>query len=157
MSKEASFVVQPISFSQIELVWRNELWPDRKSPIRSLSSMLFMGDNDLNIYTSSEPKFYGIFKDDKLVGVNSGFATSTTHWRSRGLWVAPHCRNKGFSKLLLAQVINDAIMEKKELIWSFPRQSSFFVYQAAGFSQCSEWTNDGEFGPNCYASLKLQR
>lgn len=139
-----------ITWEIIKPIWSDHLWPGRKSPIEQTSSIKFMGGYDLSI-KSNTPMFFGAFVKDECIGVNSGFATSKTHYRSRGLYVFPKHRGKGVGQLLLTRTIEEAKNENKNLIWSMPRKSSLGVYESVGYVAVSDFFNqDVEFGPNCY-------
>jgi hypothetical protein len=61
----------------------------------------------------------------------------------------------------MASASEQASKENCKVIWTFPRQSSMPVYEKIGFKMLGSWIGkntpgSGEFGPNCYAFLKLQ-
>ena len=142
-----------ISEKVILETWRTHLWKDRVSPVRPMSSMLFLGGYELTIYEKAVPKYAGVYTDQgEIIGVNSIFLTQTDEVRSRGLWVKESHRRLGVGKQLLEWAICESIKCGAQRVWSFPRQDALFAYESVGFSKCSEWQIvDTEFGPNCYA------
>ena len=90
-----------LTFEEICKVWQEKLWPNRQSPIETHSAMTWPLTNsipiDMDIF-KYEPFFYGILENDELVAVNSGHKTEKNIYRSRGLWVDPNFRKKGYGK-----------------------------------------------------------
>jgi len=144
-----------IDFELIKSIWNKYLWPNRKSEIKSHSSMTLDDSYNMNIYNSLA-SYWGISYDGQIVGCNSGFKTDKYHYRSRGLWVSKEFRNKGLSKQLFNALFNQAIYEQCKYVWSIPRMKSLYAYLAVGFKQVSEpFDKDMEFGPNCYVIKEL--
>ena len=160
MLKDTLFVVQQITFEQIFPIWKNKLWPSRLSSIETHSAMTWPSLHpnqpyDMNVFTYPV-YFFGSYHSDKLIGVNSGHLTSTTEFRSRGLWVDTEFRGMGLAKQLLENTIQQAMQSNASLIWSLPRTSSLHAYTSAGFTTVGEVINEGvEFGPNIYCCLQL--
>ena len=144
-------------FNLIKSVWEIELWPERKSEIKSMSSMAYLGGYNMNIYEEYNPTFFLIQLDNKIIGVNSGFKTAPYLYRSRGIWIDSNYRGKSISKKLFESLKTQAIKENCTHIWSIPRQSAWPAYKAFGFEQTSDWFNEGmEFGPNCYVLKEIK-
>lgn len=137
--------------------WRHHLWLSTTKPVAPLSSMVLGGGYDMAIYQTAKPFFFGVRSaKSELVGVVSGFATSSEHFRSRGLCVLPEFRGRGLGVLLLKAVLTKAEDLGFRLVWSFPRDSAFATYQRAGFRQVSVWFPNSEgLGRNCYAQVEL--
>lgn len=141
--------IKEIDFDTISIIWKNYLWPSRDD-INPVSSMTYHQTYDMSIY-NNKPFFVGLFLDDVIIGVNSGFKTSNDYYRSRGLYIHPGYRNYGYSKLLLNSIIKKAREEKYKYIWSFPRKESLKPYENVGFIKTSDWIKENVFsGPNCY-------
>jgi len=150
------FVIHTIDFDIISAVWKQQLWTNRKSEICPMSSMQFLGGTDMSIYEKYVPSFWAVFDNDNIIGVNSGFATADTRYRSRGIWVDPDYRNKGIAQLLFGQIDKQAKQENKSVCWSIPRKTALPAYEKAGYVKCSDWFNEGmEFGPNCYVKKSI--
>lgn len=148
--------LKKISFEGILPVWKEFLWVGRKSSIHPMSSMTFERTFDKSIYENFEPTFFGLFVDDKLIGVNSFHRTHVTQGRSRGIYLFKEHRGNGYSKFLLNAAIYQAKEEGCNLIWSLPRISSLSAYLSVGYEVCSEEINEGvEFGPNIYVKQHL--
>jgi len=149
-----------ISFEQITEVWHKELWPSRVSPIETHSAMTWPFDGnpiefDMDIF-NYEPTFFGVFDNQKLVGVNSGHRTKDNVYRSRGIWVNPEYRKKGISKILFLMTESQAIREECNLIWSIPRKSALGAYTRFGFETVGDFFDEGmEFGPNIYVKKDI--
>ena len=148
-----------LTFEEICKVWQEKLWPNRQSPIETHSAMTWPLTNsipiDMDIF-KYEPFFYGILENDELVAVNSGHKTERNVYRSRGLWVDPKFRKKGYGKLLLKILCEEAYNRRCDLIWSIPRKSALPVYTKAGFKTVGDFFDEGmEFGPNIYVYKDL--
>jgi GNAT superfamily N-acetyltransferase len=148
-------MVQEINFNEILPIWKNNLWPDRKSPIEPVTSMKYLGGYDLAL-KEFKPIFLAIKDNDKIVGVNSGVKTSQSLFRSRGLWVDPEYRGKNFGVMLLEETIKIAKEQKLLYVWSVPRVTALNTYLKAGFKKTSDFFDEKmEFGPNCYVLKNL--
>ena len=117
--------------------------------------MKFKGGIDLK-YFERCAWFWKVEIDGDIAGVNSGFVTEPSSFRSRGLYVRPEYRGQGVAKTLLQMAITQASALACDHVWSMPRQSAIHAYESVGFSKCSDFFDKNvEFGPNCYAELKL--
>ena len=148
------FSIRQISFEQILPIWKNELWPDRVSPIESCSSMVYL-DNSYTDNFSLPAWFLGCFVDSTIVGVNSGHMCVDGSARSRGLWVNSAYRNNSIGKTLLVETTKIAVIHGATSIWSFPRKSSFSTYAKAEFTQTSQWQESETSEANAYCVLSL--
>lgn len=146
--------IKKITFEDVLPIWQTQLWPGRKD-IKPMSSMVFLGGYNMSIY-NYVPTYWGIFKNGKLIGVNSGFRTDSNVYRSRGLYVFPEYRNQGLSKILLSATIDQGVEEGCNLIWSLPRKDALYAYEAVGFVKCSDWLSENMVsGPNCYVKKDI--
>ncbi len=144
-----------ISFEDIYPVWKNFLWPKRKSPIEKTSAMKWRGGYNMD-YLNRPAFFFSIQKEDKnLIGVLSCFPTEKEEFRMRGLWVHPEFRGRGLGKILVNRVIHCAEMAGAKKIWSLPRINYKQLYIKFGFSNFVGPTNEFEFGPHYYAMMNL--
>jgi GNAT superfamily N-acetyltransferase len=141
--------IEQISWEEIYSIWNDHLWPERKTEIKPTNGIKLMGGFDKSI-EDNIPTFFGLFLNDQLAGVNSGYATSSIEYRSRGLYIFPEFRGMKLSMLLLKAVENQAIKESKSILWSMPRESAVHVYLKFGFQIVSDFFGDMEFGPNCF-------
>lgn len=149
-------ITKRIEWEQILPVWRDKLWPGRKSEIKPINGIKFMGGFDRNIEHST-PTFFGAFSNDELIGVNSGFRTDVDSYRSRGLYVEHTYRRQGIAQLLLHAIEAQAIFEGHSLLWSMPRATSMPAYLKFGFVRVSNFFDENvEFGPNCFASKYIR-
>ena len=64
-------MIQEISWNEIELIWREHLWPYRTTPIEPTSAMMWQAGYNID-NMEFEPTFFGYFYRKKLIGVNSG-------------------------------------------------------------------------------------
>ena len=146
-----------IDFETILPIWKNQLWPNRESPIRPMTSMQYQGGYDMEVYELYKPTFFATYNDkNHITGVIGGQRTSNKLYLARGIWVDSMCRGQGIARLLFQEVFSQAVKEKCEAVWGLPRKNSLSAYEKAGFNQTSEFFNEGvEFGPNCYAYMKL--
>lgn len=141
------------NFETINMIWTKHLWPNRTSKIEPHSAMLLDGSFDIKNFDFN-PTFLILYENNMIVGCNSGHMCNDGSYRSRGLYVFPEYRKKGYGKELLLRTINIGIEEKANLVWSYPRFESWNTYQSAGFSLASEW-NNSETGVNAYCILKV--
>tara|TARA_B000000565_G_scaffold255890_2_gene238834 strand:+ start:5979 stop:6440 length:462 start_codon:yes stop_codon:yes gene_type:complete len=147
--------VVKISFDEIKEIWSNELWPGR-TDVNPFSTMLPYGGNDIDMDKIASPIFIAIMHDDFLAGVNSVHYTGHGMARSRGLYVRPDYRGKGYGVALLNESKKTARDEyNAEYLWSLPKKSGWKTYSAADFVKYSDWLSGFEYGPNAYAMAKL--
>lgn len=136
--------VAEISKTAIFYYWENFLWKNRQTPIEDMSAMTLDKSYTTDI---SDPLFYGVIIEGRIVGVNSVHRVKDTI-RSRGLWVNEAYRNSGYGTLLTAVAIGLANGKK---IWSFPRQEALQTYTRSGFKKSSDFIFDElENKFNCY-------
>ena len=103
-----------------------------------------------------EPSFFGVIRNGRIVGVNSGHRTKDNIYRSRGIWVDPDVRKKGVAQLLFDATEKQAIKEGCNMIWSIPRKSALSAYTKFGFETIGNFFDEGmEFGPNIYVTKEL--
>jgi len=143
--------IKEVDFETVKHVWVSRLWPGRYD-VKPMSSMVY-GDFekfDMNVYMKYTPTFWAAYSGDKVVGVNSGFRTSDTQYRSRGIWVDPEYRKCGIAQQLFLCLEKQAHKEGCKTMWSFPRKGSHHAYLKYGFTKTSDWIHDAEYGINCY-------
>jgi GNAT superfamily N-acetyltransferase len=142
-----------ITFEEIYSIWNTQLWSNRQSAIETHSAMNFLGGYDIKNMIST-PTFFAYKLDNKIVGVNSGHLCHDNSYRSRGLFVFPEHRKQGIGKILLLATIDKGRDERANYVWSYPKQSSWLTYEAAGFSLASIW-EQSELDLNAYCHFKL--
>ena len=159
--------VEESSFEEIFEIWDKKLWPNRVSKIEERSALKWTSNLYLtwgNIEIKKDRKsiwenkttFWKITDGDIIVGVNSGFKTENTIYRSRGLWVHEDYRGYGLSTQLLKATLEQAKNEQCSHIWTMPRKSALVAYEKVGFRKIGKWFDETvEFGPNCLAIMKL--
>ena len=150
----STFQIKKITFNQILTIWESMLWPRRISSIKTHSSMTLAGGIDMKIYNNTAT-YFGIVDKEKLIAVNSGHRSSSSDYRSRGLWVDPDYRRIGLGRILLTAAQNQARLENCTLIWSMPRKQSLSVYLSAGFKQHGDFFPTETADLNCYALMNL--
>lgn len=144
-------MIKIITWEEILPIWKNQLWPNRTSPVETNSAMCYLqGHNMSNMIT--HPTFFGYIQDNKIVGVNSGHACED-NYRSRGLWVEPGYRNQGIGTILLKATIDQGVSEGFDLIWSYPRNTSWPTYRSAGFKLTSKWQTSETSEANAFCSF----
>lgn len=148
-------MIKSLFWEEILPIWQTQLWPNRISAIEPNSAMVYKSGYDMyNMNTI--PTFFGYYVDDKLVGVNSGHGCSNKMYRSRGLWVLPEHRGKGIGQQLLTETINQAKHEGSDMIWSFPKRTSWKTYNSVGFELASDWQKSETSDENAYCILELK-
>lgn len=146
-------MIEIIEWTDILSVWQRELWPDRFSAIEPVSAMCFLGNYDMDNMLM-KPVFFGYFKNGQLVGVNSGHSCPRSNtYRSRGLWVHPQHRRQGIGRTLLEVTIAEAFNTDHDMVWSYPRKTSWPTYQSAGFVLNSDWHLSETSDANAYCSI----
>ena len=149
-------MIKSLSWEEILPIWQTQLWPNRISAIEPNSAMVYKSGYDMyNMNTI--PTFFGYYVDDKLVGVNSGHSCSNKMYRSRGLWVFTEHRGKGIGQQLLTETINQAKREGSDMIWSFPKRTSWKTYNSVGFELASNWQKSETSDENAYCILTLTK
>ena len=148
-----------LSFDQILDIWQKKLWPNRTSAIETHSAMTWPYEGapeeyDMNVF-KYPATFWGLFIDEKLVGVNSGHKTSDTQYRSRGIWVDPDYRKQGIAQNLFNMTKHQAILEKCEMIWSIPRKTALPAYTKFGFETVGDYIVTETSEANIYVKLSL--
>tara|TARA_Y100001972_G_C7619945_1_gene310876 strand:+ start:569 stop:1030 length:462 start_codon:yes stop_codon:yes gene_type:complete len=148
-----------ISFEDILPIWENKLWPNRESAIEGISAMTWPYEGnpepiDMNIF-EYQPTFYGVFMDNKLIGVNSGHRTTDTQYRSRGIWVDPDYRKRGVAQLLFVLTEHQARIEKCEMMWSIPRKTALTAYTKFGFTTVGDFIVTETADANIYVKKVL--
>lgn len=151
------YKIKTVDFETVLPIWEEELWPDRASEIKPMSSMMYKGGFDMDIYNLYKPTFFAVYNNaGQIIGVNSGHRTEQRLYRSRGIWVNPLYRKKGVAGVLFCELFGQAMKEQCEAVWSIPRKSALSSYELYGFKKTSEFFDEGmEFGPNCYVYLEL--
>ena len=102
-------IVKKITFDEIFSIWDNYLWKGRKSKIEPTNPIKFMGGYDKTIKYNTA-SFFGVVDKGKFIGVNSGFATDSNLYRSRGLYVHKRWRRRGIATLLLKATEKQALL-----------------------------------------------
>lgn len=149
-------MISNISFDEISSIWSQRLWPNRKSPIETHSAMLFKS-SDVAMGNFLLPAWYhGIYDLGVLAGVNSGHMCIDGSARSRGLYVFPEYRGKGYGRVLLRATIDQATKEGALFAWSFPRDTSWKTYESAGFTLVSDWQRSETSAANAYCKIFLR-
>lgn len=145
--------VKLINYDIILDVWSKYLWTERTSAIECYSAIEYKSyPYTYNIKYSKEAcTFFGLFFENRLVGVNSGHGTAGS-FRSRGLYVFDEYRNKGFGTILLQETIKFGLDNGYDFVWSIPRKSAMKTYQNAGFQQTSLWFSTETSECNAYVS-----
>lgn len=150
-----------VDFNTVLPIWSTLLWPNRSSPIRPYSTMVYLGGKDQSIATTygDQVRFFAVTDIDMnntIVGVFSGHPTSDTHYRARGLYVMPEYQQIGAGSMLVNRVINAALEAERDICWCIPRVNNALFFERSGFVRTSEPTKvDMEFGPNVYMARAL--
>lgn len=151
--------IERLTFKHINDIWSTHLWPDRESAIESHSAMTwpFEGnpeEYDMNVF-NYPATFWGVYIDNKLVGVNSGHKTTDTQYRSRGIWVDPEYRKQGIAQNLFNMTKHQAVLEKADMIWSLPRKTALPAYTKFGFQTVGDYIKTETSDANIYVKLIL--
>ena len=147
-------MIKELKYNEVYFFWKNYLWPNREI-ITPMSTMRYMDKPYKEIEKKYEPTFYGYVIDDKIIGVNSGHASSKIHYRSRGLYVLPEYRGKNIGVELLKYSIQLAKKENKKYCWSLPKKTALKTYLTAGFEQTSNFFQTETSNLNCYVIKEL--
>ena len=148
-----------LNFKTIESIWSTKLWPSRTSAIESHSAMTwpFEGNPDsidMDIF-NYPATFWGVYLDNKLLGVNSGHKTTDEQYRSRGIWVNPEYRKRGVAQMLFLMTAHQAKIEGCEMLWSIPRKTALPAYTKFGFETVGDYIITETSDANIYVKLAL--
>jgi len=155
--------IQPSSFQEVKPIWAEHLWPQRKTPIEATSPIQLGGDIDTTLLEKEAVFLKALListkpnKSNPIIGVLSGFFTTSEHFRIRGLYVFPDYRRQGVGEALFWQIQKHAAKQDSKKLWSLVRQTAWPFYQSCGFEKISDWTNNYEFGPNCFAVKPIRK
>ncbi len=152
-------LTRKISFETILPIWQNELWRNRQSAIEPMSAMTWPFEGspdpiDMSIFDYT-PTFWGVYVDDKLVGVNSGHRTANVQYRSRGIWVDPDYRGRGIAQRLFSMTQHQALVEGCLLVWSIPRKTALSSYTKFGFETVGGYIETETADANIYVKKFL--
>ena len=150
--------LEKVDFTAVLPVWKDKLWPGRKSEIKPMSSMTLANihEYDMSIYEKYTPHFWAVLYNGEIVGVNSAHQTAEDEVRSRGLWVDPKHRGVGLAKQLVQESVYIGLDIRAKSVWTVPRKGSEWPYINCGFELQGEWFDEGmEFGPNILAVCKI--
>jgi GNAT superfamily N-acetyltransferase len=148
--------IELVDFATVLPLWREQLWPNRQSPIESHSAMRWPNtwSHTMTVFDHSA-FFYAAYSNNEIVGVNSAHWVEHTWWRSRGLWVHPDHRGRALGIHLLREASRTAKKNGASMIWSLPRLTSLKTYSRAGYVQVSEALNTETSVSNFYAVCVL--
>lgn len=157
ITSKVRYKTSQVEFKDIKDIWSEKLWPNRSSTIKSMSSTMYKGGYDMQIYEKYLPTFFAVYNNaGDIIGVNSGHRTTDSLYRSRGIWVDPAYRNQGVAGILFCETFGQAMQERCEAVWSAPRKDALPAYEKVGFQQTSDFFDEGmEFGPNCYVYAEI--
>lgn len=138
-------------------IWSQNLWKGRSSPIRGTSSLCFRGGHDLSYHRNPAVFFLACAGGvASPAGIVSGFQTGPGYFRCRGLFVFPQYRGNGIAQALLRKISQAGSVSGNSYLWTMPRKESWRAYEKFGFTLDSDWFEEKmEFGPNAFASLRL--
>lgn len=146
-------MIKEISYEEILPLWL-KLWPwHDETTVQKYSHMLYP-DGYFGLDFSPYIIYYGVIENDEIVAVNSGHTTPDNTFRSRGLWVDPAHRGKGYGVALLRACIDKSIELGCSATWSFPRDTSWLTYKSAGFQLSTDWIMSENNIKNAYCILK---
>ena len=100
---------------------------------KPIESCVFDGDN------SPSTKHFGLFVEEKLVGVVSVFKNKNTNFnienqfQIRGMAVLPEFQKKGFGENLVKHCENNVKDGTKTLIWFNARENAVPFYEKLGY------------------------
>lgn len=145
-------MIKEITFEEIFPVWKNNLWPNRQSKIEPNSAMVYLNGYDMH-NMNTKPTFFGYYLFNKLVAVNSGHMCNNMQYRSRGLYVYESYRGLGLGTELLERTKQQAKFENANLIWSYPRKTSWKTYEGVGFKLVTDWEQCETSDSNAYCVI----
>ena len=147
------YAIRMVDFKTVLPLWRL-LWPNRKSPIKPLSTMLHLGGYDSRIPTlyGDQARYFGAFDGKTLIGVISAHPTSALHYRTRGVYVRPEHKQHGIGQRLVLTAFDAAVANGQAINWMLPRVSNIKFFQKCGFQILPDPVRDEfEYGPHVYA------
>lgn len=153
-SNSSSIEIRPCTYLEVTPLWK-KLW-DERYDFKPTSSMLYLSGYDGNIPQKYAPVFLGAYQNSHLLGVVSGHLTNPQHFRGRGLYIEDSARGLGVGSRLILSLLQEAKDHGASLLWATPRKVSLPLFLKLGFTQDSDFTDEGFlFGPNCYVSKSV--
>mgnify|MGYP003643035778 FL=1 len=154
-----NLLTKRVSFNEILPIWKYKLWPNRQSVIEEVSAMTWPFEGspnpiDMNIFEYT-PTFWGVYMDNRLVGVNSGHRTTNNQYRSRGIWVDQDYRKLGVAQQLFTMTEHQATLEGCDMIWSIPRKTALSSYTKFGFETVGGYIETETADANIYVKKFL--
>lgn len=142
------------NYQNILPIWQSELWPGRKD-IEDHSWMK-LGGGHYSLFNSPQINFWIATEQYKDVGVISAHTLPEAKIiRFRGLWVHKDFRRKSIASALLQVAEQWASFQGAELLWTYPRQAAWPVYEKHGFTMQTSWVEDEKGLKHCYAIKRL--
>lgn len=176
-------MIEQCPFESILPIWRDQLWPGRKSAIEAHSAMRWLGGIDMSLMSSAVSFWQSRLATTSQATLDNsrslnpiavlsghfggvidasqfGLSSKEKSYRTRGLWVSSAARRQGVARALMEAAFEQARREECSVVWTFPRESSLPFYNSLGFTQVGAMIGvddpgAGEFGPNCYAIAKI--
>lgn len=142
-------VITEISEQKAIEYWKRTLWFGHE--VRPSSSIIYLShpfEYDLSFHQENRT-FLGLFTQvGVMCGINSFHKTNDTV-RSRGLFVDPKFRGRGFGEKLLRETIERA----DSTVWSIPKRTALSTYLRSGFVQTSDFFETETSNENCYVEI----
>ena len=143
-------------FEEVLPIWKNDLWPDRNSPIEPTSLLDRNGNIDLTLSQSLPVFLVAKNTNEEIIGVTSGFTTGEGYFRKRGTFVQKDFRNNQVARTLFNRLEEIAWLLGCNRIWTMARNSSVAFYEQLGFDQTHE-TSQFEFGPHSFMQYQIDQ
>ncbi len=151
LNDSGQYKIEECTFDQILPYWRDNLWPERISPIEPFSLINEDGKIDLKLQNSRVFFWKAVqLNSNDIIGCNSACLTSELAIRSRGIWIHPNFRRAGIATNLAHALFKTAFDLKCSKVWTMARQQSWPFYQKLGFTVRGQVT-EYEYGPHYLA------
>lgn len=126
-----------------------DTFPVRSAVLRQgkpIETCFFLGDD------AEETTHFGLFDDEKLIGVASVFKVSNENFEQnnqfqlRGMAILSECQGLGFGNLLLKEVCKFVATKNAQVLWFNARENALKFYQNFGFSVLGDSFDIPEIG-----------
>ncbi len=122
---------------EVKKITYQETFPVRSAVLRQgkpIETCFFLGDD------AQETTHFGLFKDNKLIGVASVFKVKnenfekTNQYQLRGMAVLKEFQGLGFGNEILEKVCQFVKSENVDVLWFNARENAIPFYQNFGFT-----------------------
>lgn len=152
-------MIKQITFDEIKPYWK-KLWPhvdiNNLKPVQMLE-LPFVDSIFLKLEKQCPGAipvtFIGYFIGEKIIGVQSGYKTSSEYFRIRGMWVDEEYRNKGIASSIVSAIEDIALSKNCKIVWTVPRKQAIGFWKKLGYEQITDFIMENN--NNCLSTKHI--